>query len=105
MSDYKEQELTGKSWQRANMVQIGNPHNGTPWVRFIEECITELSNGSIHTTSAGELVAEMTNPAQMIELVNPITLAPSGAYMALGEIQLALVSLYMQLAAQRDSGV
>lgn len=37
MPDYKETDVTGKSWWRAKSVIIGNPYLGTPSIGYEEE--------------------------------------------------------------------
>jgi hypothetical protein len=105
MSDYKESSLTGNKWQRAHTVNIYNSYGGIPWVKFVEEIITNLSDGQILHSPVGELQAEFTDPTTTFNLVSPVdneTIVGSATY---GELHVMLHSLYFHLASIRDSQV
>jgi hypothetical protein len=103
MSDYKEASLTGSKWQRAHTVNIFNSYGGVPWIRFLEETITLLSDGQVQHVPAGEMQAEFTDPATSFNLISPLdntTVIGSATY---GDLHVMLHSLYFHLATARDN--
>ena len=44
MSDYKENSITGKKWQRAVRVVIENPYQALPSILFVEEEVVEAED-------------------------------------------------------------
>lgn len=84
MADYKETEVTGKSWQRASRVLIENPYGGIPMITFQEEEATEIGNKTV-TRGCGSVGTQF--DAQNADHVTVYTI---------------LNSLYMALAAARD---
>ena len=47
MPDYKETDVTGKTWQRAVRVQIDNPYGALPSLMFVEEQVTKTDTDTI----------------------------------------------------------
>ena len=102
MSNYKEQALTGSEWQRAYRVTIVNQYGGTPAIVYDEEKLGVLSNGNNINTPAGQLRADMSDPATTFDLIHPETGAVIGTAQYLN-LHVLLYSLYLHLAAQRDA--
>lgn len=100
--NYLEQPLTGRSWQRAGHIEIGNGYGATPWIKFVEEQLTELSDGRILRATAGELVAEMADPTATFTLLNPVDNSVVGTA-TYGDLGVLLHSLYFHLANVRDT--
>ena len=104
MSDYKEVSLTGVSWQRAHLITIANSHGGTPWIKFQEERITQLSDGQVLHSPVGELIEEMVDPSTVFNVINPLTgdIVGTATYQ---DLQVLLYSLYFHLVGLRDTPV
>lgn len=102
MSYYQEQSLTGQEWQRAARIEIGNPYNEIPWISFQEERITLLDNGRRINTPVGNLCGHMSDPSIEFDLVHPVDGSPLGTA-TYGQLQVLLYSLYLHLAANRDT--
>jgi Na+/alanine symporter len=115
MPDYKEEVLTGKKWVRSYAFQGTNTYKSIPTLRFEEEIIRELVDGTMLVNGYGSGVsANMTTPDKVIVLRNPTddSVIPSievlvsmvGCTYTL--VQVLMYSLYKQLATERDeSGV
>ena len=71
MSDYKETQVTGKKWQRCNVVHIDNPHQAQPTVTFAEQEVAEV-DGATFQTQLGQIVFPF-DPAATINLRDPGT--------------------------------
>lgn len=103
MANYREQQLSGSKWVRSNTVNISNPYQGLPVVRFGEEEITELSDGKRVNTPLGDLVEPFSDPTKIFPLVNPLTGEALGVSSSYQDVYVLLHSLYIALAAQRDT--
>lgn len=79
MAEYKEIAITGKRWTRTNKIAIHIAPDGSATVRFYEEEITQLSDGT--TTN---------RPTETL----PADIDPS--------IVQALIDKYLQVADERD---
>ncbi|WP_395008315.1 hypothetical protein [Undibacterium sp.] len=102
MADYKETSLTGKSWQRCNQVMISNPRNGVPMVRLSEEVIANLGEKEFAESLPG-IMFEF-DPNIVIQMRNPETgEAIPGATMTGLQVYVAMFSLYIQKAQERDA--
>lgn len=100
MPDYKETAVTGTSWHRCNTVTISNPYLGQPTVLMQEEVIASVG-GNVFSQPAPGLSFAF-DPAEVIELRNPQTGELVGASMTGMDLYLALYSLYIQKAHERD---
>lgn len=101
MSNYKQSEITGESWQRAARVVIENPRNGVPAITFIEEKV--IVNGEEIIVPAGS-VSEPFLPENYLEefpLYHPETgeIVGSATYQ---DVYVILHNLYLHVAAKRD---
>jgi hypothetical protein len=104
MANYNETSLTGSEWQRASRVVVNNPYGGVPNIQFHEEKIAELSSGLKVNTPVGVLTEQMTDPSTVFNLVHPLTGVTVGSASYL-ELHVILHSLYLHLAAIRDTPV
>lgn len=87
MPDYKETQITGKSWQRAVRVVIENPLGGTPSILFVEEEVINTGSGTI-TRPVANLSAAFDEANQLhIDIYNKLN------------------ELYTILREARDAGV
>lgn len=100
--NYQESTVTGTSWKRCNRIVIGNDYNQTPVIDFQEEVITALSEDKQFREGAGGLHTQF-DPAAVIALRDPETGELTGGTMTQAEIYVALWSLYMGLALERDA--
>ena len=48
MADYKESEITGKSWRRAYQITINNPADNTPSVVIREQEVFNLGDRKVY---------------------------------------------------------
>lgn len=101
MPDYNESTVSGKSWQRCPQVLISNPHEGKPVVRLSEETVVTVGDKKF-TESLPGIQFEF-DPNIVIQLRNPETGAPIGATMTGIQVYVALYSLYIQKAMERDA--
>lgn len=101
MPDYKETAVTGTSWQRCNGVTISNPYLGQPTVLMQEEVIAAVGDNRFVQTAPG--LSFDFDPAEVINLRNPQTGELVGATMTGMDLYVALYSLYIQKAHERDS--
>lgn len=103
MSDYKETQVTGKKWQRCNVVHIDNPHQAQPTVTFAEQEVAEV-DGATFQTQLGQIVFPF-DPAATINLRDPSTGELTGTTVTGGDVYAALYSLYIQSALERDAAL
>jgi hypothetical protein len=100
MPDYKQSALTGTAWQRCKTVVINNPLEGAKGVFFQEERVISLDGQNLKQPVDGcgkNFAADGSFP-----LLDPNTNVPLGVTMSHTELYVALYSLYMQTAAERD---
>ena len=101
--DYKETTVSGSQWQRCYGIDIRNQLGQVPQITLSEEVVTVV-NGQTFQQCVGSLNVTF-DPAQEIVLLNPVDGTPLGATMTQGQIHVALWSLYMAKAAERDGPV
>lgn len=101
MADYKETTTLAKEWQRCRTVTISNPLGGTPVISFEEERLIQMSDGVARRAAAG--CGRKFNPTGTFPLLDPFTNEPIGPSMTHAELYVALYSLYMQTAVERDT--
>lgn len=99
--NYKESTLSGSQWQRCVRVTIDNQYNQTPQITMHEERITVVGDNTFRE-NVGAVYAAF-DPNAEIALLNPDTGEALGTTMTQGQIHLAMWSLYMQLASERDA--
>ena len=107
MSKYNQTTTNGESWQRANKIIVDNDLGGMPSIRFQEEVVTQLADGSVTSKKLGVISESMneSNASTEFELYNPLTgeVIPQ-ATSTYQDVQVLLYSLYMHLAISRDRG-
>lgn len=101
MPDYKETAVTGKKWQRCNVVHIDNPYQAQPTVTFAEQEVAEV-DGATFQTQLGQLVFPF-DPVENINLRDPATGDLTGQTVTGADVYAALYSLYIQKAMERDA--
>jgi hypothetical protein len=101
MADYKESNVSGTQWQRCNGVYIQNSYKNVPNITLREEKVTEIGE-ELFFKDMGQIDFQF-NPNAVIQLLNPVDGTPTGATMSMGEMYIALWSLYMTKAAERDT--
>jgi hypothetical protein len=104
MTDYKQGAIEGVKWQRCKMVNIANPYAGIPRVRLDEETVAVVGPDTF-SQHAGSIDFNF-DPALVIELRNPVTGdVIVGTTMTGMDLYVALYSLYVQKALERDAAV
>lgn len=98
--NYKESTLSGSQWQRCVRVTIDNNYGQVPQVTFHEEVVTQVGDKQFKE-NCGAVYAEFDQNA-VIQLLSPETGEPTGATMTQGQVHLAMWSLYMAKAKERD---
>lgn len=101
MTDYKEQNVNGSSWQRCEQVVVENRLGTAPSVRFDEESVVALAGGQVSRKSLGSLVMQFA-PDASIELRNPDTGELTGGTATHGQVYEILYSAYLAAAMARD---
>lgn len=110
MPNYNESTVTGSRWTRCHGGSFSNNYNSTPNIVFNEEEIVLLDGGETikkaptGTGMAAALWTDMSNPQKEFNLLNPYDGTVIGT-MKYQDIFVALHSLYMALAKERDSAV
>ena len=102
---YKQHTDSVTTYKRCYRIDGANPYVGNPSLTFREETVTTASDGTVlvKLPCGDPLVAEMTNPDEVVQLTNPETGQPiPGATVKMQEIYLALYSLYFAKALARD---
>jgi len=102
MPNYKEQTITGESWQRCQQVVVENHRGAAPSVRFDEERVVALAGGEESRKPLGSLVMSY-DPNAAIELRDPETGDLTGQTVTQGEVYQILYSAYMNAALARDA--
>ena len=102
MSDYRETAVTGTAWQRCCQIVIDNPRQGVPTVRFDEESVLALADGTEMRRPMGALAVPF-DPAKEIAMCNPATGALTGMTMNYAEVYAVLYSAYLAAALERDT--
>lgn len=102
MPNYNESTVTGTSWQRCHTVTIRNPLGGAPKIEFAEERVIALDGEDMQTWVEG--CSKSFSPTGQFPLLDPETNLPTGLTMTHADLYMALYSLYMQTAAERDAG-
>ena len=101
MPDYKESTVSGTSWQRCHTVTVHNQLSQTPRIEFQEEKVINIDGTSIPQWVGG--CTKDFSAAESFPILDPATNVPTGQTLTHGELYVALYSLYMQTAAERDA--
>lgn len=104
MANYKEEVVEGAitSWRRMSHGTVFN--EVIPRIELHDEDRTVLPDGKIINSYVGSLSYALTDPAVEIPLIDPETFEQTEDTMTAGQIWLALASVYIFLAKQRDGG-
>lgn len=99
--NYREETLTATAWRRCHDVTMSNPLGGPQLVRFFEQEVAKVGERTIVTPSG--YIEKHFDPTGQFPLLDPATGLPSGQVMSHAALYLALFSLYMQVATERDA--
>ena len=99
MSDYKQQNLSGTSWQRCGRVIITNNYGVVPLVTFCEQRAIDI-NGEVIINENGELNLTF-DPTMEFDIVDD-NLQPTGSKQSQEDLLIGIRSLYIHLAKLRD---
>ena len=103
MPDYKESVVAGQQsqHQRCYQIMINNPHDVAPSVRFDEELLLALPDGSKINRQVGGITVPF-DQLKSIPIRNPATWELTGQSITFGEVYAILASAYWQAALERD---
>ncbi len=101
MPNYKQNAVTGETYQRSNQVIVDNALGGTPRITFMEQEVITLSDGRVILNQVAGVGIDF-NAADVFPLIDPQTDAPLGGSVTHADLQVMLYSLYKQLRAQAD---
>lgn len=107
MANYKETNLAGTSYIRANGLSVKNGETEKRII-FAEEKVINLDDGEVFKQSAGSVQSLFTpeNANTEFQVLNPGNGEPiAGATMTYADVYAALYSLYLHLATERDEYV
>lgn len=102
MADYNESTVAGQTWQRAYQIVIENTRGSAPVIRFDEERVIALEDGTEVRKPLGNLAVSF-DPTASIPLLNPLTGEPTGGTITHGEVYAILYSAYIASALARDA--
>lgn len=104
MANYKETNLAGTSYIRSHRVEVVNGEVEKA-IYFNEQKIINLDDGEVIRREAGSVGSEFTaeNASTEFALLNPETGEVVGAPMTYQDVYVALYSLYIHLALERDA--
>lgn len=102
MANYQETVVEGaiSKWRRMSHGVIYNSE--VPKIELHDEDRTVLPDGTSISSYVGSLEYAMTDPAIEIPLIDPDTFEQTEQTMPAGQIWLAMASVYIWLAKQRD---
>ena len=103
MPDYKESTVVGQQnqHQRCYQIIISNPFDNAPSVRFDEETLVILPDGSKINKQIGGITVPF-DPLKSVSIRNPATWELTGQTLTFGEVYAILASAYWQAALDRD---
>ena len=103
MADYKESTVTGRQsqHQRCYQITVSNPYDSVPSVRFDEEILLNLPDGSKINKQIGGITVQF-EPDKVISVRNPATWDLTGQNVTFGQVYAILASAYWQAALERD---
>ena len=102
MANYNETDVTGTEYQRCFSVVINNVLNQIPEIIFKEEKVLNLSTGKM-SIGCG-YCAKQYNADSEFSILNIADNTDTGSTMTHKDLYIALYSLYVQTAAERDKG-
>jgi hypothetical protein len=98
--NYAESNVVGVQWKRANAVYIYNPYGGAGRVIVQEEEMTHLGDKIV--TQPSDTLRIDFDPEGSFPEINPETGEVTGNTVSHMQVYVALHSLYIHLAKQRD---
>jgi hypothetical protein len=98
--DYKADTIKGK--QRAYRVVINNPEEGIADIDFLEELKVRENDKIIYQKETGHATDTFTDPAEVFDLINPITGENLGQ-VTYQDYYVMTYSVYRHVAAKRDA--
>jgi len=101
MPNYKESDISGVSWQRCHTVTIQNQLELQKKIDFQEEQVIEIGGSVYHQWVAG--CSKDYDATTSFPILDLTTGAETGQTMTHQDLYVALYSLYMQTAKERDS--
>jgi len=102
MPNYKESNISGVEWQRCHTVTIQNQLESPKKIDFQEEQVIDISGKIYHEWVAG--CSAVFDATASFNILDPETNLETGQTMTHEDLYIALYSLYMQTANQRDQG-
>lgn len=97
--DYKADTIKGK--QRAFEMLVKNPDGGIPTIDFSEELVVRDGDTVIYQKDTGHATDSLTDPAEVVQLVNPVTGEVIGEF-TYQDYYVMSYSVYRHVAAKRD---
>jgi hypothetical protein len=104
MSNYKEQQASGVSWQRGYSVSISNKLGEIPKITFYEEEAINFG-GKILTNHIGQLEESMMDVNKTFDIYDPTTETKVGVTSSYLQLYILIYSLYNTLARERDDSL
>ena len=101
MTNYRENTITGSSYQRAKTVILQNLRDQIPSAEFVEEIVYTLGDNIIQK-DVGSLFIEMTDPNYTFQIKNPLTGEDTDQHGTYGQIFALIYSVYWDAATKRD---
>lgn len=103
MSKYKQTNMTGSSYVRANQITIYNQLDRSPSIVFTEEQILNIDQEEIHRAISNcQETLTVENALESFALLNSETGEPLGANATYADFATMLYSLYFYVAGKRD---
>ena len=102
MTDYKQEDVTGVQWQRANRIIIEVPYNANPATAVCEQTVLKLSDTNVIVQELGVTMNAPFDPNGSFPLRDPTTDALTGASSTEGALQMLLYSYVRNLQELRD---
>lgn len=102
MSDYNASIVSGQAWQRTHRIVFENPVGAVPTAVFFEQQAIAVGD-EIITRERGVLSATFDSAATFDVLDED--LQPTGKTMTQADLLVAMRSLYLHLAQQRDADI
>jgi hypothetical protein len=102
MPNYKESDVSGIAWQRCHTITIENQLENPKRINFQEEQVINFNDKIYHQWVVG--CGKDFDANGSFPILDPETNAETGVVMTHQQLYIALYSLYMQTAAERDIG-
>lgn len=113
MANYRESAVSGTKWTRSVGGSFNNPYQGVPSIRFEEEEVVSLGDGTIIKQPApmsnvlgasNSTATNLNDPEKSFPLLNPVdgTTIGTAKYK---DVFVILHSLYMAISLERDQAI